>query len=266
MKAIILAAGYATRLYPLTKNWPKALLNVGKKTIMDRLTEQILAIDAIDEVHVVTNHKFGEVFRSWAGSAAENWPQVKFKVWDDGTLSNETRLGALGDIQYVIDHARLDDDVLITASDTFCTFDWTKFYIDFQSHGRDLLLSHEEKTLEECKRFVVALLDDEGRVLDLAEKPEHPKSKTALTPFMLIARLMLGLAAFISSIASAVIGLAVGLFAVLSVIEFAIGYWQNGIAFMVLALLASPIGLPAVANFLLSRMDHILGFFEGLLC
>ena len=180
MKAIILAAGYATRLYPLTKNWPKVLLNVGKKTIMDRLTEQILAIDAIDEVHVVTNHKFGEVFRSWAGSAAENWPQVKFKVWDDGTLSNETRLGALGDIQYVIDHARLDDDVLITASDTFCTFDWTKFYIDFQSHGRDLLLSHEEKTLEECKRFVVALLDDEGRVLDLAEKPEHPKSKTAV--------------------------------------------------------------------------------------
>ena len=103
MKAIILAAGYATRLYPLTKNWPKALLNVGKKTIMDRLTEQILAIDAIDEVHVVTNHKFGEVFRSWAGSAAENWPQVKFKVWDDDTLSNETRLGALGDIQSVMD-------------------------------------------------------------------------------------------------------------------------------------------------------------------
>ena len=79
---------------------------------------------------------------------------------------------------------------------------------------------------------------------------------------MLIARLVLGLVAFISSIASAVIGLTVGLFAVLSVIEFAIGYWQNGIAFMVLALLASPIGLPAVANFLLNRMDHILGFFD----
>lgn len=90
--------------------------------------------------------------------------------------------------------------------------------------------------------------------------------RIALTPFMLIARLVLGLAAFISSIASAVIGLTVGLFAVLSVIEFAIGYWQNGIAFMVLALLASPIGLPAVANFLLNRVDHILGFFEGLLC
>ena len=90
--------------------------------------------------------------------------------------------------------------------------------------------------------------------------------RIALTPFMLMARIMLGLTAFISSIASAVIGLAVGLFGLLSVVEFAIGYWQNGIAFMVLALLASPIGLPAIANFMLNRMDHILGFFEGLLC
>lgn len=90
--------------------------------------------------------------------------------------------------------------------------------------------------------------------------------RIALKPFMLIARLMLGLAAFIASIASSIIGLAVGMFVLLSVIEFAIGYWQNGFAFMALALLVSPIGLPAIANFLLNRMDHILGFFEGLLC
>ena len=90
--------------------------------------------------------------------------------------------------------------------------------------------------------------------------------RIALTPFMLIARLMLGLAAFISSIASAVIGLAVGLFAVLSVVEFAIGYWQNGIAFMVLAFLVSPIGLPAIATLLLNLLDHLIGFFEGLVC
>ena len=87
-----------------------------------------------------------------------------------------------------------------------------------------------------------------------------------ITPFMLIARLMLGIAAFITSIASSVMGLTVTLFIILSVIEFAIGYWQNGFAFMVLALLVSPIGLPAIANFLLDRVDHILGFFEGLLC
>ena len=83
---------------------------------------------------------------------------------------------------------------------------------------------------------------------------------------MLITRLMLGIAAFITSIASTIIGLAVTVFLLLSVIEFAIGYWQNGFAFMALALLVSPIGLPAIANVLLNRMDHILGFFEGLLC
>lgn len=93
-----------------------------------------------------------------------------------------------------------------------------------------------------------------------------PLLRIALKPFMFIARITLGLAAFITSIASTVIGLSVGLFAVLSIIEFSIGYWQNGIAFMVLALLTSPIGLPSIANLLINRMDHILGFFEGLLC
>ncbi len=180
MKAIILAAGYATRLYPLTKDWPKALLKVGSKTIMDRLAEQIVSIEAIDEVHVVTNHKFAQVFDEWTKDASKNWPRVKFIVWDDGTLSNDTRLGALGDIQYVIDQAHLNDDVLITASDTFCTFDWQEFYADFRHYGRDLLLAHEEKTVEECTRYAVALLDQEGRVLDLEEKPAQPKSKTAV--------------------------------------------------------------------------------------
>lgn len=85
-------------------------------------------------------------------------------------------------------------------------------------------------------------------------------------PFMLMARLTLGLAAFITSIASSILSLSITVFALLSVVEFAIGYWQNGIAFMFLALLASPIGLPGIANFLLNRMDHILGFFEGLMC
>ena len=90
--------------------------------------------------------------------------------------------------------------------------------------------------------------------------------RIALTPFMMMARLVLGLAAFITSIATSVIGLTVTVFILLGVVEFAIGYWQNGFAFMALALLASPIGLPALANFLINRVDHILGFFEGKLC
>ena len=90
--------------------------------------------------------------------------------------------------------------------------------------------------------------------------------RIALAPVMLTIRLMLGLAAFLTSIASSVLGLSVSLFALLAVIEFFIGYWQNGVAFMILAFLASPIGLPAIATLLLNLLDHIIGFLEGLVC
>ena len=90
--------------------------------------------------------------------------------------------------------------------------------------------------------------------------------RIALAPVMLAIRLMLGLAAFITSIASSVLGLSVSLFSLLAVFEFFIGYWRNGIAFMVLAFLASPIGLPAIANLLLNLLDHLIGFLEGLVC
>ena len=90
--------------------------------------------------------------------------------------------------------------------------------------------------------------------------------RIALAPMMLTLRLMLGLTAFLTSIASSVLGLSVSLFSLLAMIEFFIGYWQNGIAFMVLAFLVSPIGLPAIATLLLNLLDHLIGFFESLVC
>ena len=90
--------------------------------------------------------------------------------------------------------------------------------------------------------------------------------RIVLTPVMMILRLILGLTAFVTSIASSVIGLCTSVFAILSVIEFCIGYWENGIAFAALTLLTSPIGLPMISNFLLNRIDHVLSVFEGLLC
>ncbi len=90
--------------------------------------------------------------------------------------------------------------------------------------------------------------------------------RIALAPMMLTLRLMLGLTAFLTSIASSVLGLSVSLFSLLAMIEFFIGYWQNGIAFMVLAFLVSPIGLPAIATLLLNLLDHLIGFLEGLVC
>lgn len=89
--------------------------------------------------------------------------------------------------------------------------------------------------------------------------------RIALFPILMLLRLLLGLAAFVTSIASSVLGLTISVFLLLSMVEFIIGYWQNGIAFAVMALLASPVGLPGMANLTLDGLDHLLGFFEGLL-
>ena len=113
MKCLILAAGYATRLYPLTENFPKPLLEVNGKTILDWLIEDIGSL--ADEFIAVTNHKFARHFETWA-------QERKIRVVDDGTSSNETRLGAVRDIQFAIEKAALDDDLLIIAGDNLLDF------------------------------------------------------------------------------------------------------------------------------------------------
>ena len=110
MKCLILAAGYATRLYPLTENFPKPLLKVGVKTILDWLIDDVDTAGLIDEYIVISNHKFAPIFEDWASSK-------KVTVLDDGTSSNETRLGAVRDIQFAIDTLGLDDDLLVIAGD-----------------------------------------------------------------------------------------------------------------------------------------------------
>ena len=124
MKAIILAAGYATRLYPLTLNRPKAMLPIGGAAMLDYLVREMALIPQLDEVHIVTNHKFAGQFEAWCDEVERDgrYPGLRFAVWDDGTSSNETRLGAVGDMQFTIERAQLDDDLLVAASDNFFTF------------------------------------------------------------------------------------------------------------------------------------------------
>lgn len=119
MKAIILAAGYATRLYPLTKNQPKPLLKVGNQTILDSIVEKMVAVDELDEILIVTNDKFHTHFEEWAKEATYG---IKLTVINDGTLSNEDRLGALGDINFVIEQAKVEDDLMIAAGDNLFGF------------------------------------------------------------------------------------------------------------------------------------------------
>src|SRR5690554_272911 len=112
MKCVILAAGYATRLYPLTENFPKPLLPIGDKTILDWLIDDIDTLGAVDEYVVISNHKFASYFEKWASVKKQ-----KITVVDDGTSTNETRLGAVCDIQFAIDKLNLDDDMLVIAGD-----------------------------------------------------------------------------------------------------------------------------------------------------
>lgn len=182
MKAIILAAGYATRLYPLTENLPKALLPIGKKVMLDYLVEGLAQTEAIDDVHIVTNHRFAAQFEDWVAAAtAENrYPSLAFSVWDDGTTSNEDRLGAIGDMDFVLRNAKIDDDVLVAASDNFFTFPLRLFYDEFIKQDRDMLLAGRIDDIETLRRFAVATLDAEGLVTSLVEKPSDPASNTGI--------------------------------------------------------------------------------------
>ena len=122
MKCLILAAGYATRLYPLTENFPKPLLKVGEKTILDWLVDDLDSAGVIDGYVVISNHKYASHFERWA----EGKPQ-RISVVDDGTESNETRLGAVRDIQFAMEQLGLDDDLLVIAGDNVLDFSLTKF-------------------------------------------------------------------------------------------------------------------------------------------
>ena len=177
MKAIILAAGYATRLYPLTINTPKALLPINQKPIINYIVEELNTVPEIDEIYVVTNSRFAKQFSSWAQNAPGQIPIV---VIDDGTTSDANKKGAVGDIGFVIDQKQIDDELLVIAGDNFFTYS-LRDYVDFyRQKNHDCVCVREWSNKEELSQFGIALLDTDGRVLDIEEKPAHPKSNLAV--------------------------------------------------------------------------------------
>ena len=178
MKCLILAAGYATRLYPLTENFPKPLLKVGEKTILDWLLSDIDSAKRTDSYIVISNHKFARHFQDWA--AAHPLP---ITVVDDGTSTNETRLGAVCDIQFAIDQLGLDDDLLIIAGDNVLDFSLTAFLRYAQEKGTSCVMRYYEADEKRLKKSGVAELGENDRLLSLEEKPEAPKSHWCTPPF-----------------------------------------------------------------------------------
>lgn len=182
MKAIILVAGYATRLYPLTKNTPKPLLKVGGKAIIDYIVDEINTLEAVDKIFVVSNHKFAGHFQEWANSFANPKP---ITVIDDGTETEETRRGAIGDIQYTVEQGNIDDDVVIIAGDNLFTYSLKEYYDFYKQKNADCVCVKQFDDMEMIKQLGVVVLDESDRVTDLEEKPEHPKSnKAAFATYM----------------------------------------------------------------------------------
>lgn len=183
MKCLILAAGYATRLYPLTENFPKPLLTVAGKTILDWLVDDIDAAGLADEYVVVSNHRYAAQFRAWTAGKHQ-----RIAVLDDGSATNETRLGAVRDIQFAIDRLGLDDELLVIAGDNVLDFSLTHFIAYARHKGTSCVMRYGEPDEKRLRRGGVVLVDEHDLILSMEEKPSAPRSHWATPPFYFFTR------------------------------------------------------------------------------
>ena len=180
MKNIVIAAGYATRLGELTKNFPKPLLKIGERSILGRMLDDIDRIPEIDEHVIITNHKFAPIFEEWTSGLNYQKPVT---VVDDGTETNETRLGAVCDLLFAMEKLSISDDLLVVAADNLLFFSFQEF-VDFaRSKNTSCIMCHEQPSIEKLQRTGVVELDEDMRVLGMEEKPQVPKSHWAVPPF-----------------------------------------------------------------------------------
>ena len=211
MKKIVIAAGYATRLGELTRNFPKPLLQIGSSTILGRMLDDIDRIPEIDEHIIITNHKFAPIFEEWVeqrfldyarndnagaedgdatpsvisseGEAGVEKSHKPITVVDDGTETNETRLGAVCDLLFAMEKLELDDDLLVVAADNILEFSFQEF-VDFAYQKQtSCIMCHEQPSIEKLQRTGVVVLDENHKVLEMAEKPQEPKTHWAVPPF-----------------------------------------------------------------------------------
>ena len=180
MKNIVIAAGYATRLGELTKNFPKPLLKIGENTILGRMLDDIDQIPDIDEHIIITNHKFAQIFEDWA--LEQNY-EKPITIVDDGTETNDTRLGAVCDLLFAMEQLDIDDDLLVVAADNLLFFSFSEFVEFAKQKESSCIMCHEQPSIEKLQRTGVVELDESNRVLGMEEKPQVPKSHWAVPPF-----------------------------------------------------------------------------------
>ncbi|MBO7521415.1 MAG: nucleotidyltransferase family protein [Opitutales bacterium] len=178
MKCLILAAGYATRLYPLTENMPKPLLEVKGKTILDWLVDDVDKSGEIGEYIVISNRKFCENFKAWAAGKKQ-----RIKILDDGTTSNETRLGAVKDILFAIEELALDGDLLVMAGDNLLDFSLKVFIEYAKKKSASCVMRYFEPSQKKLLKCGVLTVDESDRVLEMTEKSPTPATNWCCPPF-----------------------------------------------------------------------------------
>jgi len=178
MKGLILAAGYGTRLYPLTLDRPKPLIKVGGKTILERLLHKFEELKMCEAVYVVTNDKFSDMVKNWGRDRTFS---VELKVINDQTHTNDDRLGAIGDINLVLEKENPCDDVLIVAGDNLFEFDIADFVKFGENKNKLSVALFDVKDSKLAQKYGVVVLEKDNRVCDFQEKSPAPKSTLAST-------------------------------------------------------------------------------------
>ena len=172
MNAVILAAGYATRLYPLTLDRPKALLPVAGRPMVEHLLLRLEGVEGLDAIHLVTNSKFAGAFREWAAG----WDGQEVQLVDDGTSDEETKLGAIGDLELTIRAAAIDDDLIVLAGDNLFSESLAPFGAFARAKAAPVIGVYDVGDLEAIRRYNSITLDEDDRLTYFEEKPEHPRT------------------------------------------------------------------------------------------
>ena len=182
---VVLAAGYATRLYPLCEHFPKPLLPVGGKPILDWLLADIDAMPDITAHVVISNHRFLAHFEAWR---AQQHTRSPILLLDDGSTENQNRLGAVCDLRFAVQTLGLDDDLLVVAGDNVVDFSFHPFTAFFRQKRASCVMCHPEPDPARQRRTAIVTVDAENRVLTMAEKPQEPLGDLAVPPFYLYTR------------------------------------------------------------------------------
>ncbi|MEI6391183.1 MAG: nucleotidyltransferase family protein [Verrucomicrobiota bacterium] len=176
MKVIILAAGYATRLYPMTLTQPKPLLPVAGKPMIDYVLDNLAPIGEIDRIYVVTNAKFADHFQKWADDYRATKAKLNFTIVNDGSTDDTNKLGAIGDIQFVLQSQKVADDIIVVAGDNLFSEKLPDFGRFCREKNAPVLAVYDVGDLEQIKKYNAITLDGEGRITFFEEKPKNPAS------------------------------------------------------------------------------------------